>query len=77
MQPGVAMGCGKRTLNETRNEDKPPDKAQKILSVCVGQGASDIRGEVSAEIYDDDLGMMPGEHDSSTAAGERFAHIRK
>ena len=31
IQPGVATGAGKRTLNDTWNEDEAPDKTQKIL----------------------------------------------
>ena len=77
MQPGVVRGAGKRTLNETWNEAEAPDKAQKILSICVGQGASDKRGEVNAEIYEDDLMKMAEEYESRNAAGECFVHIRK
>ena len=53
-QPGV-VGAGERTLNETWNEDEAPDKVQKILSICIGQGVSDKKGEVNAETYDEDL----------------------
>ena len=72
MQPGVSRGAGKRALNETWNEDEAPDKAQEILSICVGQGASDKKGEVCAEVYDDDLKMMAEEYESRNAAGECF-----
>ena len=53
-QPGIARGAGARMLNETWNEDEAPDKSQNILSICVGQGASDNKVEVCAEVYDDD-----------------------
>ena len=66
-----------RTLSETWNEDEAPDKAQKILSICVCQGASDKRVEVSANIHDDDLKVMAEEYQSRNAAGECFVHIRK
>ena len=48
-QPRTTSGTEKRTLAETWNEDEAPDKAQKILSICVGQGASDEKGEVSSK----------------------------
>ena len=78
-QPGITSGAGKGTLAEPCNEDEAPDKAQKILSICVGQGASDKEGEVTAEIYENDLTMtrMAEEYESRNAAGECFVDIRK
>ena len=76
-QPGITSGAGKRTLTESWNEDEAPDKAQKILSICVGQGASDKKGEVSVEMYEDDLTNMAEACGNSNASGEYFVHIRK
>ena len=69
-------GTGKRALRETWNEDEAPDKVPKILSICVGQGASGKKGEVNAEAYDEDLKMMAEEYQSSSELGECFVHIR-
>ena len=73
----VPSGTEKRTLTETVNEDEAPDKAQNILIICVGQGASDKRGEVNAKEYDDDLSKMAEEYKNRNAAGECFVHIRE
>ena len=62
-------GAGARTLHETLNEDEAPDKVLKFLSICIGQGASDKKGEVGAEAYAEDR-----DRDSF---GECFVHIRK
>ena len=66
-----------RTLHETWNEGEAPDDVQKILSICIGQGASDKKGEVNAETYDEDLKAMAEEYRGRNAVGECFVHIRK
>ena len=68
---------GERTLDEACNEDEAPDKVQKILSICIGQWASDKRGEVGAEAYTDDLKAMAEEYRDRDSLGECFVHIRK
>ena len=74
--PGVTT-TGERTLEVTWNDDEAPDKVQKILSICIGQGAADKKGEVRADEYDDDLKTMAEEYRERDSFGDCFVHMRK
>ena len=54
-----------------------PEKVQKIMSICVGEGAADKRGEVGASEYAEDSKKIAEEYRERDAAGECFVHIRK
>ena len=47
------------------------------MSICIGQGAADKKGEVGAEVYADDLKAMAEEYRERDSLGECFVHIRK
>ena len=79
-RPGASSSnMGGRGKNDSRDleRDEAPDKVQKILSICIGQGASDKKGEVNAETYDEDLKAMAEDYRCRNASGECFVHIRK
>ena len=61
----------------TWNDDEDPDKVQKILSICVGQGAADTKGEIGPDEYWEDLKTMAEEYRKRDSLGEFFVHIRK
>ena len=61
----------------TWNDDEALDNVQKILSICVGQGAADKKGEVGADDYSEDLKTMAEEYRERNSFGECFVHIRK
>ena len=50
---------------------------QKIMSICIGEGAADKRGGISADAYAEDLRRMAEEYRERDSAGECFVHIRK
>ena len=50
------QGSIKRELDDARDDDEAPEKAQKIMSICVGQGAADKMGKLNAQTYKEDLG---------------------
>ena len=76
--PGAGQSAsGKRTLEVTWNDDEAPDQVQKILSICVGQGAADKKGEIGADDYSEDLKTMAEEYRERESLGECFVHIRK
>ena len=70
--PSVATS-GQRTLEATWNDDEP----RYGVSICIGQGAADKRGEVGADVYADDLKAMAEEYRERDSLGECFVHIRK
>lgn len=49
-------GPAKRELNDACKDDEAPEKAQKIMSTCIGQGAADKLGGLNAAEYKEDLG---------------------
>ena len=51
-------GSVKRELDDARDDDEAPEKSQKIMSICVGQGAADKLGKLSAKDYEEDLEEM-------------------
>ena len=55
---------------------KHQKKVQDIMSICVGQGAADRIGRLSAIEYKEDLEKMAKEYRDRDAAGECFMHIR-
>ena len=67
----------KRRLDDRCDDDEAPEKAQKIMSVCIGVGAADKRGEASAEIYAESLKEMAEAYRERNNAGECFVQIRK
>ena len=50
---------------------------QKFMSICIGEGAADKRGGISADAYAEALREMADEYRERDAAGECFVHIRK
>ena len=69
-------GPAKRELDDACNDDEAPEKSQKIMSICIGQGAADKLGGLSAAEYKDDLEKMAKEYKDRDSAGEYFVHIR-
>ena len=63
-------GVGERSLDVTRNDDEAPDKVQKIMSICIGEGAADKKGGISTDAYADDLKTMAEEYRERDSAGE-------
>ena len=55
---------------------KHQKRHKKIMSICVGQGAADKMGKLSAIEYKSDLELMAKEYKDRDAAGECFVHIR-
>ena len=47
--------AAKRESSDARDEDEGPEKSQKMMSICVGQGAADKLGRLSAAEYKEDL----------------------
>ena len=66
----------KREADSTPDDDEAPEKVQRIMSVCVGQGAADKLGKLSAIEYKEDLEKMAKEYAERNDAGECFVHIR-
>ena len=80
MDPNVAMvpmTIDKRDLENACGEDEPPEKSHKISSICVGLGAADKLGELSAKEYDEDLARMAEEYGAAIKSGSCFVHIRQ
>lgn len=46
------------------------------MSICVGQGAADKLGRLSAADYKEDVEKMAKEYQGRDLAGEYFVHIR-
>ena len=69
-------GSIKRELGDARDDNEAPEKSQKIMSICVGQGAADKLGRLSAADYKEDLEEMAKEYRARDLAGEYFVHIR-
>ena len=70
------QGSIKRELGDARDDNEAPEKSQKIMSICVGQGAADKLGRLNAADYKEDLEEMAKEYKARDSAGEYFAHIR-
>ena len=76
--PAAQAGTtGKRDLEDTRNDDEAPDKVQKIMSICIGEGAADKRVGISVDAYADDSKKMAEEYRERDSSGECFVHNRK
>ena len=65
--PSIPIGpnpirLGKRQADGSPDEDEAPEKAQKVMSICVGQGAADKIGKLSEIEYKNDLKLMAKEY---------------
>ena len=68
--------AGKRDLDNARDDDEARDPVEKIMSICIGEGAADKRGGISADAYAEALKKMAEEYRERDSAGECFVHIR-
>ena len=50
---------------------------QRIAKICVGYGAADKKGEVTAKEYEEDMLKMAEKYKARDDTGECFVHVRK